>query len=71
MNDMTFLCEHAVGLAGGLARADIGEINQRLRHNILSARGYQQPIELTMRSGGNGIADGLGEPWDEGAVGSG
>jgi hypothetical protein len=49
MNDMAFLCEHAVDLAGGLARADIGEINRRLRRNILSARGYQQPIELTMR----------------------
>jgi hypothetical protein len=49
MNDMAFLCEHAVDLAGGLARADVGEINQRLRRNILSARGYQQPIELTMR----------------------
>ena len=49
MNDMAFLCEHAVDLAGGLARADIGEINQRLRRNILSARDYQQPIELTMQ----------------------
>jgi hypothetical protein len=49
MNDMAFLCEHAADLTGGLANADIGDINQRLRRNILSARGYQQPIELTMR----------------------
>jgi hypothetical protein len=49
MNDMAFACTHAVDLAGGLANADIGKINQRLRRNILSARGYRKPIELTMR----------------------
>jgi hypothetical protein len=49
MNDMAFLCEHAADRAGVLANADIGEINQRLRRNILSARGYQQPIGLTTR----------------------
>jgi hypothetical protein len=47
MTDMAFLAEHAVGRAGGLANADIADINQRLRRNILSARDYQQPIELT------------------------
>jgi hypothetical protein len=49
MNDMAFSCEHAIDLAGGLANADISAINQRLRRNILSARDYQKPIELTMR----------------------
>jgi hypothetical protein len=49
MNDMAFVCEHAVDLAGGLADADIGKINQQLRRNILSACGYQKPVELTMR----------------------
>jgi hypothetical protein len=49
MNDMAFVCAHAVDLAGGFANADIGAINQRLRRNILSTRGYQKPIELTIR----------------------
>ena len=49
MNDMAFSCAHAVDLAGGIASADIGDINQRLRRNILSGRGYQQPIELALQ----------------------
>jgi hypothetical protein len=52
MKDMAFACVRAVDLAGGLADADIGAINQRLRRNILSARDYQKPIELTMRWAG-------------------
>jgi len=33
--------------SGGLASTDIAELNQALRRNINSARGYQPPIELT------------------------
>lgn len=47
MNDMAFLCEIVIGRSGGLASTDIAELNQALRRNINSARGYQQPIELT------------------------
>ena len=32
--------------SGGIASTDIAELNQALRRNINSARGYQQPIEL-------------------------
>jgi len=46
MNDMAFRCEHAIGEAGGLARTDLAELNQALRRNINSARGYRSPIEL-------------------------
>ena len=46
MNDMAFRCEHAIGEAGGLARTDLAELNQALRRNINSARGYRPPIEL-------------------------
>ena len=33
--------------SGGLATTDISSLNQPLRRNINSARGYQPPIELT------------------------
>ncbi len=46
MNDMAFLCEIVIDKAGGLAGTDIAELNQALRRNINSARGYQPPIEL-------------------------
>ena len=49
MNDMAFRCEHAIGKAGGLARTDLAELNQALRRNIHSARGYCPPIELAAR----------------------
>lgn len=49
MNDMAFLCEHAITGAGGLARTDPAELNRLLRRNINSARGYRPPIELTAR----------------------
>ncbi len=49
MNDMAFSCEHAIGGAGGLARTDLAELNQALRRNINSARGYCPPIELAVR----------------------
>ena len=47
MNDMAFICETVIGRSGGLASTNKGELNQALRRNINSARGYQQPIELT------------------------
>ena len=46
MNDMAFMCEVAIIGSGGLARTDIAELNQALRRNINSARGYQPPIDL-------------------------
>jgi uncharacterized protein DUF6933 len=49
MNDMAFICEHAIADAGGLARTDLAELNQVLRRNINSARGYCPPIELAAR----------------------
>ena len=47
MNDMAFMCETVTTRSGGLARTDIADLNHALRRNINSARGYQQPIELT------------------------
>jgi hypothetical protein len=49
MNDMAFLCEHAIAEAGGLARTDLAELNRSLQRNINSARGYRPPIELTAK----------------------
>jgi Domain of unknown function (DUF6933) len=49
MNDMAFMCEHAIAEAGGLSRIDLAKLNQSLRRNINSARGYCPPIELTAR----------------------
>ena len=49
MNDMAFRCEHAIADAGGLARTDLAELNQALRRNINSSRGYCPPIELAAR----------------------
>ena len=46
MNDMAFRADVIVYDAGGLAAADIAKVNQDLRRNINSARGYRQPIEL-------------------------
>ena len=46
MNDMAYRSEAIVHQAGGLAAADLADINQALRRNILSARAYRQPIEL-------------------------
>jgi Domain of unknown function (DUF6933) len=47
MNDMAYLCQHIVAHAGSLAATDLADLNRTLRRNINSARGYQQPIELT------------------------
>jgi len=49
---MAFMCEHAIAEAGGLARTDLAKLNQSLRRNINSARGYCPPIELTARRHG-------------------
>jgi len=46
MNDMAFMCEHAIAGAGGLTRTDLAGLNLSLRRNINSARGYRPPIEL-------------------------
>jgi hypothetical protein len=49
MNDMAFMCEHAIAEAGGLARIDLAKLNLSLRRTINGARGYCPPIELTAR----------------------
>jgi hypothetical protein len=49
MNDMAFLCRYTIAESGGLMRTDLGALNQLLRRNINSARGYQPPIELAAR----------------------
>jgi hypothetical protein len=46
MNDMAFLCQHAIAESGGVMHTDLVELNQSLRRNTNSARGYQPPIEL-------------------------
>jgi hypothetical protein len=46
MNDMASCTEAIVDRSGGLAAADLADINQALRRNILSARAYRQPIDL-------------------------
>jgi hypothetical protein len=46
MNDMAHRSEAIIYQAGGLAEADLADINHALRRNILSARAYRQPIEL-------------------------
>jgi hypothetical protein len=48
MNDMAFRCEHTAHLDGGLAMLDVPALNHDLRRNINSARGYRQPIDLTL-----------------------
>ena len=47
LNDMALMCETVTIRSGGLASIDIADLNQALRRNINSARGYQPPIELT------------------------
>jgi hypothetical protein len=47
MNDMALMCETVATRSGGLATTDVAGLNQALRRNINSARGYQPPIELT------------------------
>ncbi len=46
MNDMAYRAEGIVYQAGSLAAADLANINQALRRNILSPRAYRQPIDL-------------------------
>ena len=38
MNDMAFLCEHAISGSGGLQSTDIAALNRSLRRNVNSAR---------------------------------
>ncbi len=49
MNDMAFLCQVAITGSGGLARCDLGELNQALHRNINSTRGYRPPVELAAK----------------------
>jgi hypothetical protein len=49
MNDMAFLCGHVIAQSGGLRHADLAGLNQSLRRNINSARGYQRPIDLVAK----------------------
>jgi hypothetical protein len=46
MTDMANHCAAVARKAGGLASTDIADINQALRRNINSARGYAYPIDL-------------------------
>jgi hypothetical protein len=46
MNDISFICKIAVIESRGLAYCDIAALNQELRRNINSARGYARPIDL-------------------------
>ena len=49
MNDMAFLCQHAIAGSGGLAPTDLADLNRSLRRNINSAHDYRPPIELGAR----------------------
>jgi hypothetical protein len=49
MNDMAVLCDHRTTASGSWRQADLADLNQALRRNINSARGYQQPIDLARR----------------------
>jgi len=46
MNDMALVCESVMASSGGLERCDVADLNQVLRRNINSVRGYVPPIEL-------------------------
>jgi hypothetical protein len=48
MNDMAFMCEHAIAGAGSLASTDHAALNRSLRRNINSARDYRRPIDLAV-----------------------
>jgi hypothetical protein len=48
MNDMALHCEVVIADSGGLAHTEMAQLNQSLRRNINSARGYRPPIELTI-----------------------
>jgi hypothetical protein len=49
MNDMAVMCEAVTTRSDGLATTDIADLNQALRRNVNSARGYQPPMELTAK----------------------
>jgi hypothetical protein len=46
MTDMANRCAAVARISGGVAGADIADVNQALRRSINSARGYAYPIEL-------------------------
>lgn len=50
MNDMAHYGEAIIYRSGGLAAADLADVNQALRRNIQSARDYRQPIEWVTES---------------------
>jgi hypothetical protein len=45
MNDMAFLCEHAIDQVGSLAMIDLQSLNRHLHRNINSSRGYKRPVD--------------------------
>ena len=47
MNDMAFMCDHAINNSGGLLYTDLVALNHSLRRNINSSRSYERPIDLT------------------------
>lgn len=49
MNDQAYAAEHSIGQDGGLAQADIAELNQWLRRRFLGPLGATYPIELAAR----------------------
>jgi len=51
---MAFHCEIAIADSAGLGHTDTAELNQSLRCNINSARGYRPPIELAIERLGTG-----------------
>lgn len=50
MNDMAHYGEAIIYRSGGLAAADLADVNRALRRNIQSARDYRQPIEWVTES---------------------
>lgn len=50
MSDMAHYGEAIIYQSGGLAAADLADVNQALRRNINSARAYRRPIDLVTES---------------------
>ncbi len=47
MTDMAFYCDHSAGLAGGLDRLDLAELNHQLRRGLHRRDGaYVTPLDL-------------------------
>jgi hypothetical protein len=47
MNEVAFASRLEVSMRGGLASIDLVDLNQRLRRDVHSPRGYARPIDLT------------------------